>query len=114
MEHDKQIYLQPTSIIDSDHPRIQEFARQTVGESSEPVDRAVKLYLAVRDGIRYDPYSSICPNTIVPALYSSGDALSVCPRPPSFARWAGPLAYLRGLVLRRCETTSPPDSFSIF
>ena len=29
----------------------------TVGDSIDPVECAVKLYLAVRDGIRYDPYS---------------------------------------------------------
>jgi transglutaminase-like putative cysteine protease len=28
----------------------------TVGDSHEPIERAVKLYYAVRDGIRYDPY----------------------------------------------------------
>jgi transglutaminase-like putative cysteine protease len=50
-------YLNPTPIIDSDHAIIQDFARRTVGESVDPVDRAVKLFLAVRDGIRYDPYS---------------------------------------------------------
>lgn len=47
--------LQPTDLIDSDHPAVVEFAREhAVG--SEDRERAVSLYLAVRDGIRYDPY----------------------------------------------------------
>jgi len=50
-------YLNPTPIIDSDHEIIQDFARSKVGESLDPIDQAVKLFLAVRDGIRYDPYS---------------------------------------------------------
>ena len=50
-------YLSPTAIIDSDHPEVQAYARSTIGESKDPVERAVRLYLAVRDNIRYDPYS---------------------------------------------------------
>lgn len=49
-------YLQPTAIIDSDHPSIIEFAHKVVGNTPEVIDRAVKIYYAVRDGIRYDPY----------------------------------------------------------
>ena len=50
-------YLTPTAIIDSDHPSIRDYARVVVRESTEPIEMAVKLYLAVRDGILYDPYS---------------------------------------------------------
>ena len=50
-------YLTPTTIIDSDHPDIVEYARQTVSRAGDdPVAQAVKLYYAVRDGIWYDPY----------------------------------------------------------
>ena len=56
-ENDIYLYLKPTAIIDSDHPTIQAYARETMGESADPVERAAKLYLAVRDGIRYDPYA---------------------------------------------------------
>jgi transglutaminase-like putative cysteine protease len=51
-----QIYLEPTAIIDSDSKPIIEHAREVVDEANNPVERAVKLYYAVRDGIRYDPY----------------------------------------------------------
>jgi transglutaminase-like putative cysteine protease len=50
-------YLQPTAIIDSDHPRIVEYAREVAGEAREPIEQAVKIYYAVRDGIRYNPYT---------------------------------------------------------
>ncbi len=50
-------YLAPTPIIDSDHETIVDFARSIVGRSVDPVDQAVRLFLAVRDGILYDPYS---------------------------------------------------------
>jgi transglutaminase-like putative cysteine protease len=50
-------YLTPTPIIDSDHPSIRDYTRIIVGESKEPIEIAVKLYLAVRDNILYDPYS---------------------------------------------------------
>jgi transglutaminase-like putative cysteine protease len=49
-------YLQPTAIIDSYHPSIVEYTQKVVGNSRDPVDQAVKIYYAVRDGIRYDPY----------------------------------------------------------
>jgi transglutaminase-like putative cysteine protease len=57
MGQDHQVYLRPTDIIDSNHTIIRDWATQTIGGSTDPIDRAVKLYLAVRDGIRYDPYS---------------------------------------------------------
>jgi transglutaminase-like putative cysteine protease len=42
------------SFIDSDHPAIREKSRSLAGAT--PQETAVALYLAVRDGIRYDPY----------------------------------------------------------
>jgi transglutaminase-like putative cysteine protease len=57
MEEDFQSYLTPTSIIDSDHQSIREYASKSIGRSTDPAEIAVKLYLAVRDGILYDPYA---------------------------------------------------------
>ena len=50
------IYLKPTEIIDSDHPEIRALAEKTAGNATDPIDKAVRLYYAVRDGIWYDPY----------------------------------------------------------
>jgi transglutaminase-like putative cysteine protease len=49
-------YLAPTSIIDSDHERVRDFAATAIGAEKNPVEQAVRLYYAVRDGIWYDPY----------------------------------------------------------
>jgi transglutaminase-like putative cysteine protease len=49
--------LAATAIIDSDHPSIRAHAREVTGGSTDPIDSAVRLFLAVRDGIRYDPYT---------------------------------------------------------
>ena len=57
MDRPDPIYLASTEIIDSAHPKIRNYAMEVVGTSSDAVERAVRLYLAVRDGIRYDPYT---------------------------------------------------------
>ncbi|MBW2120127.1 MAG: transglutaminase domain-containing protein [Deltaproteobacteria bacterium] len=49
-------YLTPTSIIDSDHRTIIDCAAHTIGRTKNPIERAVKIYYAVRDSILYDPY----------------------------------------------------------
>jgi transglutaminase-like putative cysteine protease len=49
-------YLKATGIIDSDHPDVRAFAEETLGDAVDAVDRAVRLYYAVRDAIWYDPY----------------------------------------------------------
>jgi len=50
-------FLSPTSIIDSNHRSVRDFAMETIGGSKDPVEKAVRLYLAARDSILYDPYS---------------------------------------------------------
>lgn len=49
-------FLEPTPAIDSDHPNVIDFARQKSDEHDSQIGKAVSLYYAVRDGIRYDPY----------------------------------------------------------
>jgi transglutaminase-like putative cysteine protease len=48
--------LRPTATIDSDHQSVKRFAETAVEGCSSDHERAVKLYYAVRDGFRYDPY----------------------------------------------------------
>ncbi len=50
------VYLQPTASIDADHPAVLAFARETVAGATTDTDKAVALFYAVRDGIRYTPY----------------------------------------------------------
>ena len=51
-------YLKPGVFIDSDHPAIKAFIEKALqGAGPTAIERAVALYYAVRDGLRYDPYS---------------------------------------------------------
>ena len=47
--------LAATELIDADHPAVQAFARERAHGTTHR-ERAVALYLAVRDEFRYDPY----------------------------------------------------------
>jgi len=49
-------YLEATDIIDSHHHEILAFVEEKLAGVKDPVDRAVRLYYAVRDDIWYDPY----------------------------------------------------------
>jgi transglutaminase-like putative cysteine protease len=55
--NDQAPYLRPTWFLDSDSPPVREFAARAVGGLTGDVDKAVSLYYAIRDGIRYDPYA---------------------------------------------------------
>ncbi len=50
-------YLAPTYFIDSKSDVIKSFAKEICRNESDPLKNAIKLYYAVRDGIKYDPYS---------------------------------------------------------
>jgi len=51
--------LAPTTYLDWDHPDVSGFAERVCREAGATTDRekAVALFLAVRDGIRYNPYA---------------------------------------------------------
>ena len=57
MTPDLRPYLTPSWFVNSDDPRIVALAREIVGAESDDVQRAVRLYYAVRDGIRYTAYN---------------------------------------------------------
>lgn len=71
-------YLGPTAVIDSDHPAVKEYAAKAADGAKGPVERAVKLYLAVRDGIRYDPYSPFWLSEHYRASYVIGRGRGFC------------------------------------
>jgi len=56
MSEDMQQFLEPTRFLDSESEAVTAFSRRTCGDLSSDVARAVRLYYAVRDEIRYDPY----------------------------------------------------------
>lgn len=49
--------LRPTRFLDSDHPDVVAFATRAIGDATTERERAARLFRAVRDGLRYDPYS---------------------------------------------------------
>ena len=53
-------HLAATYFIDSDNVLVKEFAESAVAGTTDEVARAVELYYAVRDSIRYDPYDINC------------------------------------------------------
>lgn len=51
-------FLAASEIVDCGHPSVEGFARQHAGAAGGEREAAVRLYYAVRDGIRYDPYTA--------------------------------------------------------
>jgi transglutaminase-like putative cysteine protease len=51
------IYLKPTYFMDSNSPEIIAYANTVCHGKDTEIDKAIALYYAVRDDIRYDPYS---------------------------------------------------------
>ncbi len=56
-DHDSAVLL-PTPVIDADHPAVADFARRNAEGAQDEIDAAVRVYYAVRDGIRYNPYGA--------------------------------------------------------
>lgn len=52
-----QAYLKSTEILDSDHPRIQAFAKKVTQGARLNQQKATRIYYMVRDGWMYNPYN---------------------------------------------------------
>jgi transglutaminase-like putative cysteine protease len=50
--------LEPTAFLDFEHPRVRAFVAEHVAGAATDRERAARLFLAVRDGVRYDPYQT--------------------------------------------------------
>ncbi|MDP3286261.1 MAG: transglutaminase family protein [Desulfobacterales bacterium] len=57
MNSDMRQYIQPSPTVDFDNITVGKFAMENSGKSTDPREQAISLYYAVRDTIRYDPYS---------------------------------------------------------
>jgi transglutaminase-like putative cysteine protease len=51
-------YLAPTRFLDHDRDEVRRFARDAVTDANTARKRAERLFYAVRDRIRYDPYTA--------------------------------------------------------
>ncbi len=56
MTEDLQEYLEPTFFLDYDQKEVADFAESVCTATMQPLERAIALYYAVRDEIKYDPY----------------------------------------------------------
>ena len=54
---DLEPFLQPATYVDSDHPSVINFARRVASNSGTAIEKSMRIYYAVRDEFRYDPYS---------------------------------------------------------
>jgi transglutaminase-like putative cysteine protease len=52
-----EIYLCPGRFVDSNHPAVRAFAREHARGAND-LERAVALYYAVRDAVRYNPFQN--------------------------------------------------------
>ncbi len=66
-------FLAPAHFIDSDSPAIRAFADDVVGGIADARKKAVALYLAVRERVRYDPYVDLASTT----SYRASDVLAL-------------------------------------
>ena len=64
-------YLRSTRFLDSDSGAVRSFAQRVAGSETSDIGRAIKLFYAVRDGIRYDPFSM----RLEPGLYVASQVL---------------------------------------
>jgi transglutaminase-like putative cysteine protease len=64
-------YLLPGKFIESDDPLILEFSKARIGDAQSDVEKALRLFYAVRDEVLYDPYLPMGD----PASYSGKAAL---------------------------------------
>lgn len=71
MQHETHLrpYVTPSATIDSDHETIRRFVAERTQGTVSAEEKAVRLFDAVRDGIRYDPYGI---DLSVPGLRASG------------------------------------------
>jgi transglutaminase-like putative cysteine protease len=57
--HPEPSFLEPTRFVDSAHPEIVAFAAETTAGATTQQERATRLFRAVRERLRYDPYAVI-------------------------------------------------------
>lgn len=71
-------YLKPTKFIDSDADIIQQFAKNVTDGATSDKDKAIRLYYAVRDKVRYDPYKFFLTEENYTASNTLKDGASFC------------------------------------
>ena len=71
-------YLQPTEFFDYEDSRVADFTVAAVEGASSDVEKSVKLFYAIRDSIRYDPYQMQATAEHYKASYAVSHESSYC------------------------------------
>jgi transglutaminase-like putative cysteine protease len=89
-------YLAPTYFLDSDVPVVVDFAKRAAAGETDPSRIAVKLFYAVRDEFRYDPFAIwLAPEKFQASIVVKQGYGSVSPRRCCWPRRRGRAAFLR-------------------
>lgn len=70
--------LDPTLHVESTHPEVVAFAHESICGATEEREKAVALYYAVRDGVRYNPYTFDVTSATLCASYTLKARRSWC------------------------------------
>ena len=89
-------WLTPTWFIDSDSPVVAQFADEAAAGASTQRETAVALFLAVRDGFRYNPYGT----DRSPESYKASSVVA------SESNWCVPKSVLLTAAARHCGIPS--------
>jgi transglutaminase-like putative cysteine protease len=91
-------WLAPGPFLDSAHPRVRAFAEAAVAGAGTDVERAVKLFYAVRDGWRYYPFTiRLDPGSYVASNIHASDAAYCIPKAILLAAAARAIGIPAGL-----------------
>ncbi len=71
-------YLTPTKFIDFDTPAVRRFAEDRAAAGATEIEKAIALYYAVRDEVRYDPYSFSLEAETYPASVTLANGYGFC------------------------------------
>ena len=114
-------YLCPTYFIESDHPMITAFAEEHSRLGKTDVEKAISIYYAVRDGLRYNPYSIDSSKTSMKAgtILERGDGycvakavvLAACLRSQGIPARLGFADVKNHLVTKRLKKLMGTDMF---
>lgn len=80
------VYLETTPLPDHDHEAVARFASVAVCRAATPTEKAVKLFCAERDGIRYDTYAPLHPHNQARGTFVQANGANILAPAPRFGR----------------------------
>jgi len=75
---DFDVYLRPTSFIDSDHPDVRDYAIDLTRGATTDQDKALAIFYPVRDDFLYSPYGVVARRRAMTASYTLKRGTGFC------------------------------------